>query len=357
MKRALVLLVLVAACSHGTAKPGPSSTPTPSPTASPSAEPTPTPSATVRPTASRAPQGPLGTSVPRGFAPMSATFISSRTGWVLGSSPCPTGKGSCDVIARTRDGGATWRAIPSPRTSPDHLAQIRFADELNGFVTGDRLWVTHDGGATWASQTTTSTNGLQAAAGRAWITTERGLESAPVRTAAFVPEVSTKVNTFSVHGDTVIYGTVDSSSIATLRHGEQPVSHPSPCGDSQAVPVMGSTTHWFVVCEGEAGLGHQEKHAFQSFDAGRTWKSAGDPPPATGTDTYVTSDGTFVVDHEQVAVYRGSWSTALSTEGGLSEGGFESASLGYCIGGFGSSSTQVMKLTHDAGRTWRTVAF
>ncbi|MDX6217485.1 MAG: hypothetical protein QOG99_3069, partial [Frankiales bacterium] len=47
----------------------------------------------------------------------------------------------------------------------------------------------------------------------------------------------------------------------------------------------------------------------------------------------------------------------LSTDGGVSEGGFESADLGYCIGGFGGSTSQTMKITHDAGRTWKSVAF
>jgi hypothetical protein len=358
VKRSVCLLVLVAACSHGTNKAGPTPTPTPSATASVTAAPTASPT----PTVTRTPTplvGPVGTKVPRGFVPQSATFISDTTGWVLGSSPCPASKGSCDVIARTRDGGATWKAIPSPKTSPDHLAQIRFADPANGFVTGDQLWATHDGGATWRALTASTTSTLQAAAGRAWITTERGLESAPVSTGAFVAEKSgMHINAFSVHGAQVIYAASDTDVVSTLRHGGSPVAHHTPCTDGQAIPAMGTDTHWLLVCEGEAGLGHQEKHAFETFDAGKTWGSAGDPPADTGTDVYVTTDGEFVIDHQAVAVRRaGRWSVALATQGGLSEGGFESARLGYCIGGFDSAATQMMKLTHDAGRTWRTVAF
>jgi photosystem II stability/assembly factor-like uncharacterized protein len=263
------------------------------------------------------------------------------------------------VIARTRDGGTTWRAIPSPPTSPDHLAQIRFADSANGFVTGDQLWATHDGGATWKALAAHPTSTLAAAAGRAWIVTERGLESAAVTNGAFAAERSgTHIYTFAVHGTEVIYGLTDSTSIQTIRHGERPVSHSSPCTSGAAVPVIGPSGHWFVVCEGDAGLGHQDKQAFQSLDAGRTWQSAGQPPAVTGTDSYVTADGTFVVDHQEVAVYRsGSWHVVLSSGGGVSEGGFESAALGYCIGGFDSADTLTMKVTHDAGRMWKTVAF
>lgn len=362
MKRALSVLVLVAACSHSSPKAAPSPTPSVSPT----------PTVTVAPTATTAPTtpapttrpftGPVGTRVPKGFRPMSASFISDNTGYVLGASPCPGGTGRCDVIARTRDGGRSWKAIPSPRTSPDTLAQIRMADERNGFVTGDRLWVTHDGGATWKVDPSGKDLGaLAIAAGRAWAIVDAGaLVSASVTDGVFRSEGGlTHLNTVAVHGPVAIFGSANAPTVGTVEHGKRPVSHGQPCSDGDtAVPVMGTSSHWFVVCEGEAGLGHQEKKAFESFDAGKTWKAAGEPPPETGTDLYVTTDGVFVFDHQQVAAYRGgSWTTVLSTDGGLSEGGFESARLGFCIGGFGDTTDQTMRLTHDAGRTWKDVAF
>lgn len=364
MKRALCLLVLgpvlLSGCSSSSKKQAGTASPTPSPSASAPATPLQSPTTAVRASPTAAPfTPPKGTKVPAGFHPTSATFISATTGWVLGASPCPGGKGQCDVIARTLDGGRTWLAVPSPRTSPDRLAQIRYADERNGFVTGDSLWVTHDGGATWKPQAAPGGT-LAAAAGRVWAATGHGLVSAPVGTAVFTQEaVTAEVASFSVHGDEVVFGTADAPGIQSVRHGAKPVDHASPCTDGQSpAPVEGTSTHWFVVCSGEAGLGRQEKTAYQSFDAGRTWKPAGAPPPQTGSDSYVTTDGIFVIDSQQVAVNRGSgWTTSLSTDGGLSEGGFESASLGYCIGGFGDSTTQTMKLTRDAGRTWSSVTF
>ena len=357
MKRALVLLLLlVAACSNGSSKAGPTATPPPSEDATPTV----TASASATPTATPPPSpvGPAGTKVPKGFHPQSATFISAQTGWVLGASPCPSGRGSCDVIARTRDGGATWKAIPSPRTSPDHLAQIRFADQRNGFVTGDQLWATHDGGATWNVVPGIGDVAGVAAGDRIWVLKDGGLRSAPATGGAFVREQASNVTGFSLHDDAVLFGQQDTDFISILRHGQAPVRHHTPCIGGQTVSVMDSARHWLVVCEKDAGLGHQEKHAEETFDAGTTWHTAGDPPQVTGTDLYLTSDGEFVIDHQQVAVRRGgTWHVALSTDGGLSEGGFESASLGYCIGGFDGSMDQAMKLTHDAGRTWKTVTF
>jgi hypothetical protein len=358
VKRALALVVLLAACSHSSSEAG--RTPTPTPSASPTASPTAAAGGApaVSASASAPPVGPAGTRVPAGFHPQSATFVSDTTGWVLGASPCPQGKGSCDVIARTRDGGRTWRAIPSPRTSPDHLAQIRFADQRNGFVTGDQLWATHDGGATWRVVAGVGDVGGIATQDRVWILQDGALRSAPAPGGPFVPERAAHVTSFALHDDTVIYGQQDTDVIGVLRHGRQPTSHHTPCTGGQTVPVMASSRHWLVVCEGEAGLGHEDKHAQETFDAGSTWHPAGDPPQVTGTDVYLTADGDFVVDHQQVSVRRGgTWHVVLSSEGGLSEGGFESAALGYCIGGFDSAATQVMKLTHDAGRTWKTAAF
>ncbi len=360
MKGALLLaLALLTGCSGSSQ---PVALPTPTPTASPSPVTT-QPLATRTPVATTASPtvGPVGTKVPKGFAPTSATFISDRTGWVLGASPCPSGKGSCDVIARTRDGGATWRAIPSPATTPEHLAQVRFADERNGYVTGDQLWATHDGGATWkVVPGVEDVTQLAAAAGRVWVTDNQELTSAPVGGGAFVTEMG-DVTAFVLNRDLVVY----TSSRAELKlyaakHGGNGADAVEvPCAQADG-PVLGlgSTSHWFLVCEGDAGLGHQDKEAFESFDAGTTWKSAGKPPPLTGTDIYVTSDGDFVIDHQEVAVYRGgTWKVALTTDGGLSEGGFESARLGFCIGGFDGAPDLRMKLTQDAGRTWSTVTF
>ncbi|MDX6214448.1 MAG: hypothetical protein QOG99_32 [Frankiales bacterium] len=361
MKRALCLLVplvLAAACSHGTTKAGPTPTPTgsPSPTATQAVTPISPPTPSTHPTT--VPVGPAGTKVPTRFRPQSATFISSRTGWALGSSPCPSGKGSCDVIARTRDGGATWLAIPSPKTSPDHLAHIRFADPANGFITGDQLWATHDGGGTWKAVPESQGIGeLATSGGRVWVNQNGVVKSAAVTGGAFTTTRNAfRAQDLRVRGAVVVTSDTNGRLYRLVQGGFTVVR--TPCQGGQ-VPVAGlGSGHWLLVCAGDAGLGHEEKHAFRSTDSGSTWTPAGDPPQQSGTDSYVTSDGDFVVDHLEVAVSRsGSWQVALSTDGGVSEGGFESADLGYCIGGFGGSTDQTMKITHDAGRTWKSVAF
>ena len=51
--------------------------------------------------------------VPRGFEPVSMTFVSGSDGWVLGTAPC-THKPRTSIV-RTTDGGRSWAGIPAPR--------------------------------------------------------------------------------------------------------------------------------------------------------------------------------------------------------------------------------------------------
>ncbi len=96
------------------------------------------------------------------------TFTNTQDGWFIlangftpGSSPL--------ALFRTTDGGQTWVKLQSvdaqgnsqPGTLPlQHINWLSFTDAATGWATGDnarsdgvvRLYVTHDGGATWQAQ-------------------------------------------------------------------------------------------------------------------------------------------------------------------------------------------------------------
>lgn len=294
--------------------------------------------------------------------PQSATFVSDRTGWVLGQADaCPTYRGDCTTLARTRDGGRTWDALVGPGADLDSLRTVRFANLRDGFVTGSALLATHDGGGSWhVLKGFEDAQDVEAAAGRVWVQHAGRLSSGPVGGGRFVLEgAPSDTVSFVLHGATVVVTRRSSTALYVGGHGREfrPVS--TPCS-SQAEPSVGlaSDDRWLLVCGEGAGLGHQEKSAYRSEDAGRHWAPAGSPPPRVGSSVFPTDDGDFVVDHQEVAVYRGgTWTVALESNGGLSEGGFESAALGFAIGGFNGSPDTEMKLTRDAGRTWSTVRF
>jgi len=106
------------------------------------------------------------TTAGRGIGYMSA--VDSNIVWATGfDSGTPTG--ACSDFTRTTDGGTTW--VPGVITNTTGLAQamIFAMDENTAYVpmfkvSGNKpqgIYVTHDGGATWAKQTTalfTNTN-------------------------------------------------------------------------------------------------------------------------------------------------------------------------------------------------------
>ena len=318
------------------------------------------PSATPSPPA--AALEPPGTAVPAKFEPRSATFVSARTGWVLGQAPCKAG--TCDAIVRTHDGGASWRAIPAPATTPDHLVGIRFADLRNGFVYGDFLWVTHDAGATWRQVPSLAQVGrLEASHGNVWFFAKGAdLRTGSVSSDTFRPVATGSDGTSLVlHGTTVFTTAYAGHGRTNLLVGSAAgrfTVERTPCAvDDQPTVGARTTSDLLMVCAGGSGAGQEQKSAYLSNTGGKTWTKVGDPPPVPGTSLFLNLKSVFLFDNRAVEVSRDggrSWQRSLDGDG-IGEGGFESAELGYAIGDFGSGTA--MDLTRDDGRTWSKVAF
>ncbi len=131
----------------------------------PAASATASPEATASPAASAsgAAAPTLGTGpVPRGFRPWSVSYVSSSVGFLLGDAPCR--RPPCTSLVVTGDGGRTWRGLPAPRAplpanrlvvgpAPGQVSEVRFANPSDGWVFGDALYATHDGGRHWQRQT------------------------------------------------------------------------------------------------------------------------------------------------------------------------------------------------------------
>jgi hypothetical protein len=141
------LLIVGLAAGCGTAQAPPAARPAAPPVSRPA----------PRAPAAAAPAGitrPSGGPVPAGFRAASATFVSTREAFVLGTAPCQ--HAPCTSIARTRDRGVSWRGLPvpvvplgEPGTSDGSAVWgIRFATPEHGFVFGNGLWVTSDGAST-----------------------------------------------------------------------------------------------------------------------------------------------------------------------------------------------------------------
>ena len=76
-------------------------------------------------------------------------FADASNGWVVGDAVGVTGDGG---ILRTTDGGATWSKVSGITTD---LYGVDFIDASNGWAVGSggAILRTTDGGATWSAQT------------------------------------------------------------------------------------------------------------------------------------------------------------------------------------------------------------
>jgi hypothetical protein len=106
--------------------------------------------------------GPPGGPVPTGFVAKDLTFVSTRTGWLLGTAPC-TVKPCTSIVRTTKlyrgaSAGASWTVVatvPAAAPTDGSLAVIGFEDARTGrFAPGTNTFLsTADAGQTWATYT------------------------------------------------------------------------------------------------------------------------------------------------------------------------------------------------------------
>lgn len=94
-------------------------------------------------------------------------------GWMLVARRCGSGHRRCAVVFGTGDAGTHWRrlaALParvgSCRVPGPCVRGIAFADDHDGYLFGPGLWVTRDGGHTWARERGPTVDSLTAGPGR-----------------------------------------------------------------------------------------------------------------------------------------------------------------------------------------------
>jgi photosystem II stability/assembly factor-like uncharacterized protein len=296
------------------------------------------------------PAGPAGGPVPKGFSPVSVTFVSLRTGWVLGTAPCPSPP--CTSMLRTNDGGKTWVGIPAPRAplSPglggSGVSHVRFANLSDGWVFGPDLWATHDGGAHWHQvimkgvPAGSSVMALEAASGLvhaavignqslwmftsapdhdAWAasSTALSLGAGPVPDARIV--LQGRAGWMIEVNRTVVGG-------ARLEQGRWVTWQP-PCmsAGGPATLAASSAIAMVAVCDEGVWTGPVIiDRVYASSDAGTTFHQVATPTPFSGS--------------------QGSWSVTSPLPQTI------------VVGAYTGAGSPVLRASFDGGTTWRTVA-
>lgn len=359
------------------------------------------------PTPSKSPAAPVPTApVPPNFQPVSVTFVSTKSGWVIGQAGTP-GKCAnksdpyiCTSIARTSDAGRTWSGAPAPATTGPNGARgvsgIRFLDGTSGWAFGPELWATHDAGKTWAQ---VNTNGarvtdLETAGDRAfalWATCSGGSGTAfaadctsyslmtTTASGDTWKPVGTATTGLSSGGDptSAVLAITSTTGYLLAPGGKlytgpldgpwQQVPTAAPCATGQAganglptsaLLALVDSTHLVVACPQPGGT-----QVYTSDDSGTTWTGqpaaawSGLPSIGTPASLAATPDGALALATTSglyMLPARGSqWKQASSgsvPDGGFSYVGMTSNNQGVALPA--DATRHEIWMTVDGGVTW-----
>jgi photosystem II stability/assembly factor-like uncharacterized protein len=291
------------------------------------------------------------------------------------------------------------------------VSEIRFADNLNGWVYGPDLWSTHDGGATWTQLTSgpgaATVVDLESSGGSVYAVTERCSPQAsicpgqlwrsanttdgfdPVATFNLEPDNGYAGPVLALH-DTTGYlvtaaatGTVGPPALLVTGNGTTWSPEPDPCpaqlDELSVAPV--DTVRAAVLCSGQGASGSTTKAVLATSDGGHTWVPEGQPPPSGGDGGTLSagSVSTLAIATSSGAseVYRSvdggaTWTTPLSLDDG-GEGwgdfGFTDSTHGLAVhapigryqavsaGSPAPTDPGSLYLTANGGATWSAVTF
>jgi len=270
--------------------------------------------------------------------------ISENDFWVLGDDACASSVCLSEIL-HTENGGRSFQRIPAPpggypagsttTPGPPEARDLRFADADDGWVFGDTLWATHDGGNTWRQITFGGT-----------LLSVSQLEPGANGYVYAVFEVCTDPSTASG----CLY------RLERSRAGSDIWAVISPPGHPAGRPVIGvhGDTLWVMYFEGSPGL------EWISRDDGNLWVRGSMPCEPDLGGNFDPVSNSVIWAFCATGMSGGPW---ISTNGGTSfsnaggggglfwNGAMASAlTARYAFVGAGGSALQ---LTSNAGATYR----
>jgi photosystem II stability/assembly factor-like uncharacterized protein len=330
---------------------------------------------------------------PKGFEADSVSFVTARTGFVLGARGCS--RMPCRaLLAETANGGKTWNSAPVPKVSlvppftgspRSAVSEVRFASASDGWLFGPGLWATTDGGAKWRSESLPGeVIALASADGAVYAATEPvngGFNQAKLYRSQVGGTKWTLVrgvspgNALTVHGHSVWAGIAPAlwTSTDTGKHWAR-LSFHCPKADISASAVAAASTADVAIACSDQGFpqpGFSTKEVFTSANGGRTFHLVGQPPEPGQVGTLAMPPGhpqviTMTATSGASYFYRSvnggkTWQTTTYFDGGLSfrDFAYVSATTGYVIhfnGGPVIAYGQGLLKSADAGANWKTIA-
>lgn len=335
---------------------------------------------------------------PKVFEAQSASFVSARTGYVLGSRhcsrlPCPA------RLVKTINGGTSWTSVRVPAVSlvprftsspTSAVSSVRFGNASDGWLLGPSLWATTTGGQRWhrVKAVPGQIIDLAASGGEVYVAAKPasgGLNQArlyesPVGSSTWklVPKVAPQ-NLLTVSGHSVWAGSANGAtpglwrSTDSGRHWSRLSFHCPRTAISASAVAAASKSDVAIACsdQGYPQPGYSVKEVFTSSNGGRTFHLAGRPPELgevyglampPGNPHVITLNAASGAGFLYQSLNGGkSWKTHEYYDGGLgfNDLAYASATTGYVIHFLGSPviaySKGLMKTT-NAGKSWASVS-
>ena len=344
---------------------------------------------------------PSGGPVPARFAATSVTFVSADEAFVLGTAPCP--HAPCTAVVRTLDRGRSWVGLPAPAEpvgqpglpAAPAVWGIRFATPGHGFVFGDGLWETTDGGGQWIRDAEPGGSILSLAilGGQVLALTARCTPGGGCGQPGVLERRSLGGGSWTAVEKVTIGSVIDPDDLIATQAGVAAVAsggdvlvtgdggltftdNPVPCPPPAQRPSVAVTSpHGLaLLCVGEGYTGHTIKQVYVSRDDGAHWARAGAPSPDGDAGTIAaTAAGEVAIATASAASWLlhsgdagSSWRivhTADDGGAGWADLGFTTATDGVVVHGPANSdgnSTQrpgQLFLTSNGGTTWYQVSF
>jgi photosystem II stability/assembly factor-like uncharacterized protein len=332
------------------------------------------------------------------FDPISVTAISTNSYWVLGSTACAAVR--CAVLAHTTDGGATFTRVGrttdgSPMPAIDTnvesgatVRDVRFGDTKNGWLYGGALYSTHDGGTTWAPDTSLPNDvvDIAAASGEVWAIALGVVGSAesyglyhatygasgtgqwtavklPIELGSTQPSIVDQDGTVTVMASG-LQRSGNHGHVLVATPGGAFADYAGPCSQDLGGYLSNSVAGIWAVCP----TGHMAGVAV-SIDRGLTWNNVSNLPPPSFPDP--GRGGIGAVDDAHAFVYDLATSSLVGvTVGGspvrVTVGptavagtafiGFTTINVGFAVVYDQNSGSELWRTT-DGGQTWAVVAF
>jgi photosystem II stability/assembly factor-like uncharacterized protein len=321
------------------------------------------------------------------FQVQQLSFGDALHGWALGT--VSKGQRNYMMLARTTDGGATWHYLPFQNPSLANATadawHISLENATTGWLYGNQLYRTDDGGQTWTLGSLQSVIALASSGRSVWavinplcllstcaanleVSTDGGVtwNSIPgsmVGVEAQIVRVSPNVGW--ILSWQAVEGRAPSGLTVTHDGGVTWQTLTTPCAPatsfSDRMAAIDDMTIW-VVCGSQPGAGEQEKQLITSTDGGRHWNFPPNPPLGGYVGNLALSAPTSGVAG-WLAMGRGP--LYMTTDGGRtwSPADLRGAEVGPAgsgeievvftdpLHGWAATSTEIFR-TSDGGRQW-----